>query len=150
MTARSDSSYDFATTIDRIGLAIGAGSAIGGGFAALLLALGGGGGPLMMAGTWALGTISTAVLLVVVGGPLWLIAHRTGRRGPGWAASAGAASGLVLSAGILLQGIGSPGNGSGGWLGICAIGTFLPALGAAIALTVWLVAYRPVEAAWSS
>lgn len=86
----------YVTSIDRIGLALGAGGALAGLVAVALVAAGGQRAAWALAAAWLIGTVFATIAIVGVAAPVWLALHMSGRRGPATAAATGAAVALVL------------------------------------------------------
>lgn len=140
----------YETSLDRTGLAIGFGSVVSG-FVAVALASGGGGmsGPLGSVAAFLIGAIAAAFAITGVAGPLWLVCHATNRRGPGYAALVGFATGLAL---LLLGQFGSttgvdvePREIAYRRLSTIAIATMLGVAAAVTSLGMWRVAYRRID-----
>ncbi|WCM25222.1 hypothetical protein NDN01_14200 [Sphingomonas sp. QA11] len=141
--------YD--TTLDRAGLALGAGGLVGGIVASILVAIGGAPSLLGIAVGFVVGAVITAMTVVAVAGPLWLVAHALQRRGPGTAALIGAISGFALFLGGQTYGFGlfaMPPTDSRTlmfrWISAVATSVILAGLSALIGLVMWRVAYRRI------
>ncbi|MES1974126.1 MAG: hypothetical protein V4472_16825 [Pseudomonadota bacterium] len=141
--------YD--TSIDRAGLALAAGGLLGGAFAAVLVVLGGPPSPLGIVIGFIVGTVITAMAAIAVAGPLWLVAHAIGRRGPVTAALIGAIAGFALFLGGQTYGFGlftMPATDARTlmfrWISAIATSLILAALSAVIGLVMWRVAYRRI------
>ena len=141
--------YD--TTLDRAGLALGAGGLMGGTIASVLVALGGPPSLLGIVVGFVVGAVITAMTVIAVAGPLWLAAHAFGRRGPGSAALIGAIAGFALFLGGQTYGFGlftMPPTDARAllfrWISAAATSLILAAVAAAIGLVMWRVAYRRV------
>lgn len=141
--------YD--TTLDRAGLALGAGGLVGGTVASILVAIGGAPSLLGIAVGFVVGAVITAMTVVAVAGPLWLVAHALQRRGPGTAALIGAISGFALFLGGQTYGFGlfaMPPTDSRTlmfrWISAVATSVILAGLSALIGLVMWRVAYRRI------
>lgn len=136
------------TSLERAGLAIGAGGAASGVGWALLAALNGA-GPLGMLTALALGALFTMLGITALAAPVWLALHLAGHRGPGMAALTGAGLTFVLflfaqTYGLGLGGV-PPGDGATAamrWASAAAVALVLALFGAAIAALMWWVAYR--------
>jgi hypothetical protein len=128
---------DYRTSIDRVGLALACGSGLAGLAASILVVLGG--EESMRAALFALliGGIFAALAITVIAGPVWLLLHLSGQRGPAAAALSGAAIGFLL---MLAAGLG--GGGDEPWLHAFGGALLAAALAGAIALVMWRVAYR--------
>jgi hypothetical protein len=96
----------YVTTIDRAGLALGAGGALSGVVATLLVAAGGHASLSALVVGWLVGAIVAMCAIVAVAGPLWLVLHLTNRRGPWTAALTGGAIALLLFSAGQMGGVG--------------------------------------------
>lgn len=141
--------YD--TSIDRAGLALGAGGLMGGTIASILVVVGGQSSPLGIAVGFIIGAVITAMTVVAVAGPLWLVAHAIGRRGPSAAGLVGAISGFALFLGGQTYGFGlfaMPPTDARTlmfrWISAVATSVILAGVAAAIGLVMWRVAYRRI------
>lgn len=137
--------YD--ASIDRAGLALGAGSLAAGAIALILLALGGAGTPLALVGGGLLATLLSAVAIVAVAGPPWLLLHLAGRRRAHHAALTGGIVALLLFVAAQTRSFGLGGgwdDGSGGvrWASALATALFFAIAAAAIGVLMWRIAYR--------
>ena len=135
---------DYRISIDRAGLALAAGGVACGAIAAALLVLGGRRGLDSLASAFVLGAIFSTLALAAIGGPVWLLLHVAGRRGPVAAALAGALIGFLL---FLFSQIDLLGRGAApldAWLREIGSSFVLAALAAAIALGMWRIAYRRI------
>lgn len=138
------------TTLDRAGWALGAGGLMGGAVW-LLLAWGGGTATALAAATaFILGTVFTTLGIAAVGVPLWLVLHVKGWRRMRQAAMAGAAIGFMLflfgqTYGLAL--FDAPPSDARSllyrWISAAATSLLLAGVAAAIAVVMWVVAYRP-------
>lgn len=148
--ARMPRHYD--TTIDRVGLALGAGSLMAGGILCGLLALGGQREPLALATGWLVGTLFSAIAIAAVAGPLWLVMHVAGLRRMRHAALVGSITAMVLFVGAQTYGFGlfdMPVMDSRTWLfrwlSALASSAIVAAIAAAIGAGMWRIAYREEE-----
>lgn len=139
--------YD--ATLDRAGLALGAGGAVGGLFAAVLVAIDSGFDAFPMLVGFLIGAVVTAIAAVAVGGPIWLVCHAIERRGPGAALGVGALAGFALFLGGQTYGFGLFGMPAGDaptllyrWISAIATSIVLALVAALIGWTMWRVAYR--------
>ena len=139
----------YETSLDRAGLALGAGGLLGGLFATALVLIGDTPGPLKLLLGFVLGALITAMAAVAVAGPLWLVAHAFGRRGPFMAALVGAVAGFALFLGGQTYGFGlftmPPTDVQTlmfRWISAAATSVILAAMSALIGLVMWRVAYR--------
>lgn len=134
---------------DRAGLALAAGGLVGGAFAAVLVMVGDGLAPLAILAGFVIGTIVTAMAAVAIGGPLWLVCHATGRRGPGMAVLVGALAGFALFLGGQTYGFGlfdmlatDTRTLLFRWISAVATSLLLALVAALVGWTIWRVAYR--------
>lgn len=139
--------YD--ATLDRVGLALGTGSALGGALIVGLNLYAGERDPMMLMGTWLLGTVFVAIGITAVVGPLWLVMHVAGLRRARHAALVGALSALAIFVGAQTWGFGvleMPVMDNltliYRWLSALATSAVLAALAALIGLIMWRIAYR--------
>jgi hypothetical protein len=149
MTSSAGRREGYATTLDRAGWALGVGGLLGGVMAMLLLAMGGGAtfGSLCLA--LLLGGLLSALGVTAVAGPIWLILHALGHRGPRAAASvaAGTAFAVFLAGQTHVFGL-SPNPPSDArtlamrWLSGAGTSVLLAGLAALVGLAMWRVAYR--------
>ena len=147
---RGSRRYD--TTIDRAGIALGAGSALAGGIVLVLVLLGGQRDPLALGTSWLIGTLFSGIAITAVGGPLWLVMHVAGLRRAHHAALVGALTAMVIFVGAQTYGFGMldmPEMDSRTllfrWLSAAASGVLLAGLAAGIAAVMWRIAYRRNE-----
>jgi len=141
----------YETSLDRAGLALGAGGLVGGVFAAILVAIGSGPDPLNILVGFVIGMVITAMAAVGIGGPLWVILHAAGRRGPVAATLSGAIAGFALFLGGQTYGFGlfaAPITDERTWLfrwlSAIAVSVVLALVSALIGWTMWRVAYRRI------
>jgi hypothetical protein len=142
----------YETTLDRIGLAIGAGGLMGGAIAVLMMIFGG----ALAAGTLAMalliGSVLTALAVTALAAFPWMLLHAAGRRGPVSAALLGAAIGFIVFLGgqtwiyglmempamdartLLFR-----------WASGIATSLVMAAMSAGVAVVMWRVAYRRVD-----
>jgi hypothetical protein len=149
LTERVANTRRYETSLDRAGLALGAGAVLGGMFASVLAAIGESANAGTVATGFLVGAIVTAILAAGIGGPLWLVLHLAGRRGPLAAMLAGAVSGFLLFLGGQTYGFGlfpEPLLDARTWLyrwaSAAAVSLVLAAVSALIGWTMWRVAYR--------
>jgi hypothetical protein len=142
--------YD--TSIDRAGLALGAGSALAGMVVLILLLLGGQRDPLNLLGGWLIGGIFSGLAITAVGGPVWLVMHVAGLRRAWHAALVGAVTAMVIFVGAQTYGFGMLDMPEMDgrtlwfrWLSAAASGVLLAGLAAGIAAIMWRIAYRRNE-----
>ncbi len=146
-TIRVQRRYD--TSIDRAGLALGAGSALAGLIVLALLLLGGQRQPLNLLSGWLIGSIFSGLAITAVGGPIWLVMHVAGLRRSWHAALVGAVTAMVIFVGAQTYGFGMldmPEIDSRTllfrWLSALASSALLAGLAAGIAAIMWRIAYR--------
>lgn len=139
--------YD--TSIDRAGLALGAGSGFAGLILLVLLLLGGKHDPLSLVSGWAIGSLIAGVAITAVGGPLWLVMHVAGLRRARHAALVGAVTALAIFVGAQTYGFGlfemPPMDNRAlvlRWLSALATSGIFAAFAAATGLLMWRIAYR--------
>lgn len=141
----------YETSIDRVGLAIGAGGAMGGAIGVLLM---------VFAGTYTIGallaglligSLMTALSITALAAIPWALLHAAGRRGPATAAMLGTIIGFVLFLGGQTYGYGlfaMPAMDARTLLFRWASGFLtslvMAAMAAGIAVVMWRVAYRRV------
>ncbi len=139
----------YETTIDRTGLALGAGSALAGGIVSGLLLLGGQRDPLALLGGWLIGSLFSAIGITAVGGPIWLVLHLAGLRRAWHAAAVGAMTAMLIFVGTQTYGFGMfdmPAMDGRTWLfrwlSAFATSAILAGVAAAISGVMWRIAYR--------
>jgi len=139
----------YETTIDRTGLALGAGSGLAGGIVLALLLMGGQRDPLALLGGWAIGSVFSGIAITAVGGPVWLVFHIAGLRYAWHAAAVGALTAMLIFVGAQTYGFGMfamPAIDGRTWLyrwlSALASSALLAILAAAIAAVMWRIAYR--------
>jgi MFS family permease len=145
---RAPRRYD--ATLDRVGLALGVGSALGGLVAMLLLLAGGTTrDPLALTAMWMMGSLFVGIGITAVAGPLWLVMHVAGLRRARHAALVGAVTALAIFVGAQTYGFGLidvPVIDSRTWMyrWISAVLTslLLAVLAAGIGVVMWRIAYR--------
>ncbi|MGN6817945.1 MAG: hypothetical protein ACTHJR_04670 [Sphingomonas sp.] len=142
----------YETTLDRVGLAIGAGGLMGGAIAVLLMLFGGALaiGTLVMA--LLIGSLLTALAVTALAAFPWMLLHASGRRGPVSAALLGAAIGFVVFLGgqTWIYGlVEMPAMDARTllfrWASGIATSLVMAAMSAGIAVVMWRVAYRRVD-----
>ncbi|MEP9359443.1 hypothetical protein [Sphingomonas sp. KR3-1] len=139
--------YD--TTIDRAGLALGAGSALAGLIVIGLLLLGGKRDALSLVGGWMIGSLIAGIAITAVGGPLWLVMHVAGLRRARHAALVGAVTALAIFVGAQTYGFGlfemPPMDNRAllfRWISALASSGILALFAGATAVLMWRIAYR--------
>jgi hypothetical protein len=139
------------TTLDRAGLALATGGGLGGLVALLLVIAGGERNALTLAAALTLGTLITALAIVILAGPLWLALHRAGYRTAWHAAALGALLTMIVFVAGQTQGFGLFDAMAGNaqtltlrWLSALATSALVATLSAGIAAVMWRTAYRPV------
>ncbi len=141
----------YETSLDRAGLSLAAGGAMGGLLTAVLVAAGRPGSWFALPVGFVIGAVITAMAVVAIGGPLWIVAHATGKRGPRSAIILGAFAGFALFLCGQTYGFGlfvEPPMDNRTiifhWISGAATSVILSLVCAAIAWTMWRVAYRRV------
>lgn len=149
--ASKGSLYRYEATLDRAGLALTAGGLVGGVFATVLVLIGSGAAPLELLAGFLVGAVITAMAAVAIGGPVWLLCHAFGQRGPWMAILVGALAGFALFLGGQTYGFGlfaMPVTDSETllfrWISAVATSLILALVSALIGWTMWRVAYRRV------
>ncbi|MBA4047624.1 MAG: hypothetical protein C0476_03685 [Sphingomonas sp.] len=134
--------------LPRSGWALAAGGAMGGAVA-VLLALGGGADAIAGVMAFALGTLATMAAITIGALPLWIILHYRGARRLRHAAILGAVIAFVLALSAQTHGFGlvaaPPVDAATQvyrWVSAAATSLMLAAVGAAIAVVMWAIAYR--------
>jgi hypothetical protein len=142
--------YD--TSIDRAGIALGAGSALAGIIIVVLVLAGGRSDPVSLVSGWMIGTVFSALAITAVGGPLWLVMHVAGLRRARHAAIIGAVTAMAIFVGAQTYGFGlleMPPMDSRAWMfrwGSAILSSAVLALVAGgIAVVMWRIAYRRSE-----
>lgn len=148
--ARLPRHYD--TSLDRAGLALGAGSLLGGTIAFGLLLLGGTRDPLALALGWGIGSLFSAIGMTAVTGPLWLVMHVAGLRRARYAAIVGAVTAMAIFVGAQTYGFGlfdMPAMDGRTWLyrwlSAAATSAMLAGVAGAIGAVMWRIAYQPAD-----
>lgn len=136
----------YQTTLDRAGLALAAGGALYGVLSMLLVLRGGGSGASALI-VFAAAMLMAMMAITATFGPLWLMLHASGRRGPGYAATLGAAVALALwiaAAHDVLAGYAyaERGRAALGWVRAIGVALVFAAVAALNALVMWRIAYR--------
>jgi hypothetical protein len=144
---RAPRRYD--TTIDRLGLALGAGSVLAGTIVLALVLMGGQRDPLGLAMGWLIGSVFGGIGITAVAGPLWLVMHVAGLRRARHAALVAAVTAMAIFVGAQTYGFGMfempPMDGRTWlfrWLSALASSTVLAVLAAGIGVVMWRIAYR--------
>jgi hypothetical protein len=139
----------YETSVDRAGLALGAGSALAGLLILVLLLFGGQRAPLALLAGWLIGSTFSALAIMAVGGPIWLALHIAGLRRAWHAAVVGATTAMLIFVGAQTYGFGLffvPALDGRTllfrWLSALATSALLAAFAAAIAAAMWRIAYR--------
>lgn len=142
----------YETSLDRAGFALGAGGLVGGAFAAALVSIGSGLAPLELLVGFIVGVLITMMAAVAIGGPVWLLCHALGKRGPGMAVAVGSLAGFALFLGGQTYGFGlfdvpvteDPQTLLFRWMSALATSLILALVAGVIGWTMWRVAYRRV------
>ncbi|WP_375397952.1 hypothetical protein [uncultured Sphingomonas sp.] len=139
----------YETSIDRAGLAIGAGGLICGAIATILAVAAGQADGAVLATTFLGGGMIAAAGITALAALPWALLHGAGRRGPGHAAALGGAIGFVLFLAGQTHGFGllaPPGIDARAalfrWASAIATSVALAAMAAGIGVAMWRVAYR--------
>ena len=139
----------YETSLDRAGLSLAAGGAMGGALTVALVAAGGPPSWLYLPVGFIIGAVITAMAVVAIGGPLWIVAHASGKRGPRTAVLIGALAGFALFLCGQTYGFGlfamPPIDGRTlmfRWISAAATSLILALVCAGISLIMWRVAYR--------
>ncbi len=139
--------YD--TSIDRAGIALGAGSLLAGIIIVVLVVAGGRHDPVSIVSGWMIGSIFAALAMTAVGGPLWLVMHVAGLRRAHHAALIGAATAMAIFVGAQTYGFGlfeMPPMDSRAllyrWLSAILSSAVLALAAGAIGVVMWRIAYR--------
>lgn len=143
--------YD--TSIDRAGLALGAGSGLAGLIIVVLVVAGGRTDLASIIGGWLIGSIFAAFAITAVGGPFWLVLHVAGLRRARHAALIGALTAMTIFVGAQTYGFGMlsvpPMDGRAllyRWLSALMTSSVLALVAAGIAVAMWRIAYRRCDA----
>ena len=149
MNERAVRTQRYDTTIDRAGLALGAGSALAGCVVLGLVLLGGQRDPVALLAGWLIGTLFSGIAITAVGGPLWLVMHVAGLRRARHAALVAALTAMAIFVGAQTYGFGlfDPPSMDGRiwlfrWLSAVASSAVLGLISAAIGMLMWRIAYR--------
>ncbi|MDH7972028.1 hypothetical protein QH494_07500 [Sphingomonas sp. AR_OL41] len=141
----------YETSLDRAGLSLAAGGVMGGVLTVLLVAAGRPSSWFAFPVGFVIGTVITVMAVVAIGGPLWIVAHASGRRGPRTALAIGALAGFALFLCGQTYGFGlfvMPPMDTRTilfhWISGAATSLILSLFCAGIAWTMWRVAYRRV------
>lgn len=139
--------YDI--SIDRAGIALGAGSAVAGIAVVALVLAGGRHDAASIIGGWMIGTFFSALAITAVGGPLWLVMHVAGLRRARYAALTGALTAMAIFVGAQTYGFGlldvPPMDGRAllyRWLSAILSSAVLALFAGAIGVAMWRIAYR--------
>jgi len=142
--------YD--TSIDRAGIALGAGSALAGIIIVVLVLAGGRHDPMSIVAGWMIGTLFAALAMTAVGGPLWLVMHVAGLRRARHAALIGAITAMAIFVGAQTYGFGQMDMPAMDgrtlamrWTSALLTSALLAAFAAGIGVVMWRIAYRPVQ-----
>ena len=139
----------YEATLDRVGLALAAGSALGGALVVGLRLVAGERNPMFLTGSWLLGAVFVAIGITAVVGPLWLVMHVAGLRRARHAALIGALAALAIFVAAQTWGFGMldmPIMDNRTWLYVwlsaLATSAVLAVAAALIGLIMWRIAYR--------
>ncbi|MBO9499930.1 MAG: hypothetical protein J7483_10785 [Novosphingobium sp.] len=141
--------FRYDTTLDRVGLALGVGSAIGGLVALGLLLLGGTRDPVALVAGYVLCTLLVGLAITAVVGPLWLVMHVAGLRLMRHAMSVAAGTALALCIGAQTYGFGlfnvpviDSRTWIYRWISATLTSLLIAILAALVGAVMWRVAYR--------
>ena len=141
----------YEASLDRAGLALGAGGLVGGAFAAVLVGIGSGIAVVGLIVGFVIGVLITMMAAIAIGGPVWILCHALALRGPGTAVAVGALAGFALFLGGQTYGFGlfdmpvtDPQTLLFRWMSAVATSLVLALVSALIGWTMWRVAYRRV------
>lgn len=144
---RAPQSYE--ATLDRVGLALGVGAALGGTLVLGLFLLGGKRDPVTLTTAWLLGTVFVGIGITAVAGPLWLVMHVAGLRRARYAAMVGALAALLVFVGAQTWGFGlgdMPVMDNRTlifrWASALLTSGIVAVIAALIAAIMWRIAYR--------
>jgi hypothetical protein len=144
---RAPQSYE--ATLDRVGLALGVGAALGGTLVLGLSMLGGQRDPFYLVEAWLLGTVFVGIGITAVAGPLWLVMHVAGLRRARHAALIGALAALAIFVGAQTWGFGladMPVMDNRTllfrWASALLTSGVIAVIAALIAAIMWRIAYR--------
>lgn len=125
------------------------GAVLGGATTLVLVAAGGQFSPANLIVAFLLGTLLSAIAIVAVAGPVWLILHLSGKRGPSSAVLTGAFLAFLLLLAGQTWGFGlaamPPIDGRTllyRWASAAAVSLLAAGIGATIGWAMWRVAYR--------
>lgn len=141
----------YETSIDRAGWSIATGGLIAAVVTALLLLAGGQHSVFGLVVGGLIGGFFSAIGILIVAGPLWLVFHLAQRRGPGYAALTGFIMSALLFVGAQTYGFGllsAPVTDARTllfrWASAGATAVVLAVAAVVIALAMWRIAYRRV------
>lgn len=147
--ARAQRRYE--TSIDRVGIALGAGSALGGLLIVALVVAGGQYAPLPLVLSRLFGSLLSAVAMTAVAGPFWLVLHIAGLRRGRHAALVAGLTALGLFTGAQTYGYSAlrlPALDTGTtllrWTSVLATSALVAAIAAGIGVLMWRIAYRRI------
>lgn len=139
----------YETTLDRAGLALAGGAALGGLLVLGLVWAAGQRDPVALMAAWLLGGLFTAIAVTAVASPVWLVLHLIGWRGAWQAALVGALLSLIFFVGGQTNGFGlidMPALETRTlfyrWASAGAVGLVLAVAYALIGVVMWRIAYR--------
>ena len=142
----------YETTLDRVGLAIGAGGLMGGAISVLMMLFGGALAVGTLAMALVIGSILTALAITALAAFPWMLLHASGRRGPISAALLGAVIGFIVFLGgqTWLYGlVAMPAMDARTllfrWASSVATSLVMAAMASGIAVAMWRIAYRRVD-----
>ncbi len=142
----------YATSIDRAGIALGAGSVLAGVIVVALVVAGGRHDAMSIVAGWMIGSLFAGLAITAVGGPLWLVMHVAGLRRARHAALIGAFTAMAIFVGAQTYGFGlldvPPMDGRAllyRWLSAILSSAVLALVAGAIGVVMWRIAYRRSE-----
>lgn len=133
----SEGEGDYRTSIDRIGLALAGGAGLAGLVASGLVIVGGEASARAALVALLVGTLFALLAITVIAGPVWLLLHLSGQRGPAAAAWSGALVGFLLMVAAHFGRVTDE-----PWLHVFGGALLAAALAGVIALVMWSIAYR--------
>ena len=151
MSREQVSERRYETTLDRVGLAIGAGGLMGGAIVVLMMVFAQPIGVGQIAVALLVGSIMTALAITALASIPWALMHAAGKRGPFGAALLGGIIGFVLFLGGQTYGYGlflMPAMDARTllfrWASGIATSFVMAGMSAGVAVAMWRVAYRRV------
>lgn len=147
---RAPQRYD--ASLDRAGLALGVGAALGGAIVLALVLAAGTRDPLQLVTAWVIGAVFVGIGITAVAGPLWLVMHVAGLRRARHAALVGAVTAMAIFVGAQTWGFGlldmpviDTNTLVVKWLSAVATSAVVAVFAALIGVIMWRIAYRRQE-----